>query len=360
MATHPGNSLVPAIYLARSGVSSDLSGAVFDITHRSLRLSQFDTTGANVEENPVDISGALVADGPAVRVQSHGDFIFERIHYTPGSRQVAFLLSDAEVPVEVWNAFRDVDQTVTSIDITGPAGVSVTPPSELPVLFPRFSAKIFLVKVEAAGTTAADNTVVFNFAGIPEPVFQISGLRLLPFTITPDWDAGIDDEVSFATDVMVAYDDTEQRMMLRAVPNRSVSFTASALDSRESGLFASLLWSWQARSYGVPLWMDASVLTADGAQGSNTVTVDTANLTLAVNDTVLIFADAFNWFASAVQEIAADHLTLETRLDRNFFKGKALVIPVIMGRVASAVPFDRPTNGTTVAKIKFDLQVVAP
>lgn len=359
MSTVAGFQLASGAQLENSDVASNvLTGGADDFVTKAMTPSVPVSDGAPTYNEPIDIEPALAAPTLGAHVPSYGDFWFERIHYLPAKKNYPFILSPQHLFVEVYNAWRRDFWSVDSIIETGPEGVTILTPYVLPINFYPLQSRIYDILVDAAGPPRADNFIRWDFDGTTEPTLHITGLRLLPFTISPDWDKGIDDVVAYATDVMRSYDDTEQRMMLRAHPNRALSYVAAALDDRESGLLNSLLWAWQARSYGVLLWMDGRSLLADVAAGADTILVDTTQMGLVVGDTVIIITNAFNWFASPVETIAAGSLVLETALDRDFIGGKALVVPVILGRVADSLPVARPTNASSILPVKFDLDVV--
>lgn len=359
MPTVPGFRLGSAFQLDNSGVSDNiLTLGADDFVTKALTPSVPLSDGAPTFNEPIDIEPARPAPVDGGRLQSYGDYWFERIHLLPAKKAYPFILSPQHLFVEVYNAWRRDFWSVDVINEVGPAGVSIVTPYVLPINFYPMQSRVYDILVDAAGAPRADNFITWDFDGTTEPTLHITGLRLLPFTISPDWDKGIDDLVAYATDVMRSYDTTEQRMMLRAHPNRSLSYVASALDDRESGLLNALLWSWQARSYGVLLWMDGRPLLADVVAGGDTVLVDTTQMTLVPGDTVIVISDAFNWFASPVEALDAGSITLETALDRDFVKGKTAVIPVILGRVADSLPVQRPTNASSILPIKFDLEVV--
>jgi hypothetical protein len=359
MATWLGMAL-PTAQLLLNGISTtSYAQFAFDRTHRAQPGTNLLSNGDNISQEPLSVSNH--APLPAtVKMASPGDQIFERIHVFPQVKKYPFILSTQLVDVEVWNAFRETAQQVSAVTISGPAGVSIVTPYVLPIVFPPFVSKLYTVKIDVAGAAQAANTIQWDFDGLSEPLFTITGLRLLPFTISPDWSDGIDDVQAWLTDVMVAYDDTEQRMQIRQVPNRAFGYTAKALEDREAGLLLNLVYAWQGRAYGVLLWMDASPLRSNVVAGNQLLDVDTTNMGVAFGDTVIVIADAFTWFASPVTTVTPDSLQLDTPLDQDFFAGTTMVIPIKMGRMAAQVPVEKPTNAAASTKIKFDLQVVTP
>lgn len=364
MAVWSGNVPATVNALNNVDVSSDINPMARPnntTTDRVLVASVLMSTGGNTTHKPNVVDGALLAAGHGARMSSYGDFFFERIHLLPASKTYQFILSNQTIHLEVWNAYRETAQSVEAVNLVGPPGITISTPHVVPIAFAPLQSRLYDVIVGVTGSPRANNTIQFDFTGIPEPLFTIIGLRLLPFTISPDWESGVNDSQTWMTDIMTAYDDTEQRVQLRVVPSRAFDYVAKALDDREAGLLMSLLWAWQGRSYGVPLWMDAAPLLADTVAGTTVLPVDPATMTLTAGvDTVLVIADAFNWFASPIDayDPILKTITLDTPLDRDFFAKNTQVIPVLLGRVASKLSVDRPTNVVSSANIKFDLQTV--
>jgi hypothetical protein len=360
MATWSGSIPFTGVLVPNTIVTTNLGGGGLDNAHRAYEPSLLAGTTANTPEQPVATSHEVnPGPQPTFYAIGPGDLIFERIHVLPQTKAFPMVISSQTIPVEVWNAFRRVQQQVSSVVMTGPAGLSIVTPYVLPIVFPPFSSKTFTVRLDAAGAPRADNTILWDFDGLAEPLFHVTGLRLLPFTVSPDWATGIQDTPSWMTDVQRAYDDTEQRIMLRQIPKRRIQYQAVALTSRESGLLLSLIWAWQSRSYGVPLWMDASPLGIDLAAGSVDLTVDTTPMVLTAGvDTVIILTDAFTWFASQVASLTSSTIRLQTPTDKDFFASRSKVIPIQLGRIPDHQPVGRPTNKTSSAQVVFDLQTV--
>jgi hypothetical protein len=361
MPAFPGNTPPVVLWMDNASASTNLVPAfAFDPLTRALAGSSPLATAPSVTHQPVAITGALAgAAGAGFQFPNYGELWFERIHVLPQKKSYPFIVSSQHVFVEVYNAFRATPQSVANVVLSGPVGVSILTPIVTPIAFGPLQSRLYDVLVAANGAARAQNTILWDFTGLAEPLFTVTGLRLLPFTISPDWDAGIDDFRAWITNIFTADDDTEQREALRFVPRRSYGYRAAALEDREGGLLQSLVWSWQGRSYGVLMWQDAMPLQVDLPADSQDVLVDTTNMGLVVGDTVILISDAFTWFASPIIELTAVSLKLDTPTDQGFFSANTQVIPLKMGRMAAQVPIVRPNTSTSVMDIKFDLQVVA-
>lgn len=360
MTVYAANALVHAVLMNNPAVSTDLrvGRGEAQFFYRPLLPSAFMSTGAIVKNEPISIehvSAGPIAGGAAL---GPGDYIFERIHVLPSLRSIPFILSSQHVLVEVWNAFRTLPQTAATVTAVGPDGVTIAAGGLAGVVFAPMESKIYDILINAIGAPRADNSVVFDFGPTPSPFFYTSGLRLLPFTISPDWDTGIDETVEYMTDVMIAYDTTEQRMQLREIPSRTIKFHAMALDPKENSLMLALLYSWQGRSYGVPLWMRGAPLGFTIGAGEQDIIVDTTFMEIVVGSVIILITDAFEWFASTVESMTAGSIHLASPTDRAFVATRASVVPIVLGRIADSVQVSRPTNASAVMDISFDIEVV--
>lgn len=358
MTAYAGSGAFHALFANDPHVSTDLRiGLGGDLSLRPLVAHTPMSTGAPTFNEPISIEHV----GPGARAAGYapgsGDYIFERIHVLPATRTVPFILSSQHVLVEVWNAFRTTPQTAATVTLAGPAGVSIVSGPLAAVVFPPMESIFYDVLIAAAGAPRANNTITWDF-GIPAPIFRVTGLRLLPFTISPDWATGVDETLAWVTDVLAAYDTTEQRMLLRTLPIRQLAFVALANDSAEASLMMALLYAWQGRSYGVPLWQRGAPLAFSVGPGAQDLVVDTTFMNVVPGDSVILIMDAFNWFASTIESMTAGTMRLDSGVDRTFWSTRTLVVPVKLGRVAMSLPVARPSNSTASHSVTFDLEVV--
>ena len=359
MSAYSGNALLHALYANNPNISDDLEiGTGGDLSLRPLIASSPMSTGVPTFNEPISIEHV----GPGPRSGGYGpgpgDYIFERIHVLPALKNIPFIISDQHVIVEVWNAFRTVPQTASTVTLAGPAGVTIASGGLAGVVFAPMESLFYDVLASAIGAPRADNTITWDFGAVPSPVFRLTGLRLLPFTISPDWTDGVEESFGYLTDIMAAYDTTEQRMQLREVPTRQVSYSAMALDKRESALLMALLYAWQGRSYGVLMWQRAASLLASISSGTQDIVVDTTFMDIEADDAIILWQDAFVWFASTAVSLTGGTIHMDSPVDRTFDAYRTLVVPVKLGRIADAAPVLRPTNASSLMQVTFDLEVV--
>ena len=82
------------------------------------------------------------------------------------------------------------------------------------------------------------------------------------FTGSPDAKFSFSEIITAPTDVIQAYDGTEQRVQLRGLPLRRFVFTLSQIDEIATAEIMAKLYRWVGQEIAVPAWSDAMALTA--------------------------------------------------------------------------------------------------
>jgi len=117
----------------------------------------------------------------------------------------------------------------------------------------------------------------FVFAGGLTALLVVTGRRVVVFGMRPDWSQGITERLEWLTEVLEAYDGTEQRVRLRQLPRRGFEY-GFLIEGRDAQVLDHLLFAWGARIYCLPVWTDVSTLAGEAAIGSTALTVqDVAN-----------------------------------------------------------------------------------
>jgi hypothetical protein len=289
--------------------------------------------------------------------------LFERIIVTPRAKGVAFVLSATQFPVEVWNTFHDLPETLTAIVITGAGGITISNPAGLPLTIGPKDSVVFQALLPSSGASNINLDVLFSFAGIDGTDMAVTGSRILVFSVAPDWQAGIEETISFLTDVFKAYDDSEQRRALRSAPRRSLKFRALTLTARDAAGMESLIWGWQQEPYGVPFWQDAQPLEDDVLAGQFTIQVNTVDRLFSEGGLALIWKDQFTYEALTIAGVTDDSITFAEPTQFAWTAGAgAKIVPIFLGRLANAVDVARLTCFADQVDVEFqgEAMQVAP
>jgi hypothetical protein len=298
------------------------------------------------------------------RVEMFGGVLFERVIVLPRVKGLNFVLTATQFPVEVWNAFRDSDQTLESIAINGSGGLTLDDAYGLPLVFAALDSRIYQATVPSAGAPEINLDVVFNFLwGILGADVEVTGSRITLFSVAPDWSEGMAESIEYLTDVLKAYDDSEQRRGLRQFPRRALRYRALTLNARDAAGMESLIWGWQDQPYGVPWWPDATALTADIEAGSFIIPCATADRLFAIGGLVCIWVNEYLFEALTVSGVASDSVTVSSPTQFAWSASPAtLVMPVFLARLPDSVKVQRFSSEIDQADLEFigEAQQVAP
>jgi hypothetical protein len=289
------------------------------------------------------------------RIEAFGGQLFEKIIVIPRVKALGFVLSATQFAVEVWNAFRDTDQTLQSIVISGIGGLTLPDPYGLPLLYAALDSRIYQATVPSAGAAQIDQDVAFAFlSGVAGADIKVTGSRITFFSVAPDWNEGMEESLEYLTDVLRAYSDNEQRRALRQLPRRAMRYRALTLNARDAAGMESLVWGWQNQPYGVPWWPDAQPLLSDISPGTFVIPVDTADRMFAAGGLVAIWVDEYTYEALDVVSVAAHSVAVSSPTQFTWKAGPGTrVIPVFLCRLPASVSISRHSSEIDQMDVSF-------
>jgi hypothetical protein len=289
------------------------------------------------------------------RQEIFGGRLFERIIVNPRMKALGFVLTATQFPVEVWNAFRDTDQILDAINITGTGGLTLADPYGEPLLYPALNSFIYQATVPTAGPPQINQEVEFVFlSGVLGADVEVTGSRITIFSVQPDWNEGIEESVEFLTDVLLAYSDNEQRRALRQLPRRALRFRALTLNARDAAGMESLIWGWQNQPYGVPWWPDAQPLSSDIAPGTFVIPVETADRLFAPGGLLCIWVDEFTFESLSIASVSAHSVTTTSPTQFAWKGGPGTrVLPVFLCRLPSSIDVRRHSSEIDQVDLNF-------
>lgn len=290
-----------------------------------------------------------------------GGRLFERVIVLPRVKALGYVITATQFPVEVWNTFRNSNQTLTAIAITGSGGLTLADPHGEPLAFGALDSYVYQATVPSAGSVSIGQSIVFAFPGIAGTDVQIAGSRITVFSIPPDWASGVKESISFLTDVFKSYSDNEQRRALRQMPRRGLKYRATALTARDAAGMESLLWGWLAQPYAVPWWQDATALTDDTPAGSFSIPCDTTDRQFAAGGIVIVWLDEYTFEAIVIESVAPDHVTTAAPTEFNWIAGASiLVMPCFLARLGTEVKVDRLWSAADSIDLEFTGEAQQP
>lgn len=145
----------------------------------------------------------------------------------------------------------------------------------------------------------------------------------VPWTIPPDWSNGVQEGLSWLTDVMQASATAvTQHRSLRAVPRRSFTFELAA--GGQARRVADMLLAGHSGRWQLPIWPDVQWLRAPLAAGVDAIPCVTAGYDFVDGGKALLYTGVNTWEMVDVDSVEADHLALGTTTTAAYGLGSRL------------------------------------
>lgn len=285
-------------------------------------------TGARAENQPQ--SEPYEARGGHVARSFSADY-YHRIHATPKRIDVGNLANAQTRTLEIWNAHLT---PVTLDDVSAENQDSLGFPV-VPAVFGGLESKTYSVTIPLEGAPTINALFTMTFATGEVATLTVTGRRILVFGFPPNWGERVLDKLEWLTDVMEAWDGTEQRVKLRGAPRREYQFTALVSGAEEQAKLDSLLYGWGGRVFCVPLWHDAALVEAAIPAGAVSISVPTDSREFAPGYMAVLWRDAMTAEVVEVQSATGGVVTLARPTESAWAAGTRL-IPALLARVRTA------------------------
>ena len=285
------------------------------------------------------------------------NLLWNKILLQPSGMGAGFVLSDVDFAIEVWSTFRDSAKTLTSISTTGPGNLALTDPYGV-VAYQPGQSRLYPASLPGLGDLSIDSRTEFTFSDAPGARFVATGTRITVFSHRPDWSEPWKETASYLTEILPAYNGTEQRRALRTRSRLACTYRVLTTSPIESMALETLVYGWQARQYGVPWWPETTLLIAPVAAGGRVLPCTTRDRpSFTEGGMVLIWADYDQWEAFQVVAVGSDAVEIGAALTRNWPAGSR-VVPLRRGRLGAEQGLDRPTNWLTAGSFTFTCESV--
>jgi hypothetical protein len=331
-------------------LSSNLTGYSSALIGGPTLVFASDPRGSSVPGAPQFVSWGTV--GAAYGL--FGDYWFDRIIVLPRIVGVGSVLSLRIFTAEVWSTFRDRQQALAAISITGSGGLQVAGPAAM--TFNPGQSQIYTLTLESAGDPVINNLVTWTFSGLGGADCLVTGSRVLLFPFAMDWTEPFSETISFKTSVLPAYNTEEQRIQRRHMPRYTLAFRVVPLSPIESAYLDALLTGCMDRPFGVPVWPEQSVLTAPAAIGDTSLQADLTNRpSFEEGGFVMVRGDSFTVEAFQITTISGNNLGLASPATKAWSLGTRIV-PIRRGWLLDDPSLGRPTNWLSAASYTFSCE----
>lgn len=322
--------------------------AVTNLPPYVARDTALSIAGQKTGTQPVDEPGLTK---PGAAAPNFGADWYDRVHVIPGHFDLGNVISNLTRQVEVWNAWGTA-QTLSSIAASGTTGgITLAGQSAPPLAFGPLHSRLYTLTVSTAGDPVIDAIYAFDF-GTERPVLTVTGRRIVVWSFRPNWSGGITERLEWLTDVLAAYDGTEQRVRLRDHARRGIEY-GFAVEGHDARLLEALTFGWGARLYCLPVWWEADYLAAGITAGATSVTVtDAALKDYRAGGLVVFWRDAGTTEAVEIASITGDTITLKLPLSKAFPAGSR-VMPAVLARMDGETPYSHVTDRIVLGRARF-------
>jgi len=261
---------------------------------------------------------------------------FERIHVIPRRFDFGNILTAQQADIEIFSAFRDDDSTWTAFVNNAGDGISLVGAPGLPDTLSPFEGHQMQLLVEQAGPTSVDSTIDFvTSAGTIEVPITLE--RVVLFPEPPE--LPYRERLEFLTDIHPGFDGSEQRVALRKNPRQFFEWEIVLDDDGiQRSRIDSILFEWQTRVFGIPIWREESETTTPTSIGQTTITLDTTDYAdYREGSLVLIYESPtkFDVLTIATGGIAASSITVDNG-PLNAYEAGVRIMPLRVGVIEDA------------------------
>ena len=280
---------------------------------------------------------------------------FEKWHIFPGELALGNILTTQIRNLEIFNSFRNEARTWQGFTNNAGAGITITNLPALPTVLQAQESFINIVQVSTLGPPLIDGTLDFDVDLDPPDVIviPITGVRIIVFPFRPQ--APIAEELEFLTDIIEHADGSEQRLSLRQAPRQSFDFRILVDDSRTRDTINNILFDWQTRVFGVPIWWETKPLLAPLATTDTVIQVDTTDADFRDGGLVTVYDDNFYNKTVEILTVNPTNLVLQAEIGQAFDAVNTLVIPARTAYTLPRLQDSRYSRGVTTFDFNFQV-----
>lgn len=264
-----------------------------------------------------------------------GHDFYETFHVIERSYALGNVLSTVQTPIVVLNAYRRTAWDWDTFVNGAGAGTSLLSMPALPSEVAPLEDVPMTLQVEVVGPAVVDDTLDFGFEDGATIVVPITLQRVVLFPVLPE--ASVVETLEFLTDVMGHKDGTEQRVALRLNPRQFFELEFLLSEGPEMTRLDNVLFEWQHRLFGLPVWHERTPLTVAATASDTTVTVQqTAYRDLRVDGIAVVYTDDTTYDVLEVDSFTATTVTFKSPLLNSYPVG-AFLVPARTAHIVDAV-----------------------
>lgn len=302
---------------------------------------------------PTTRNNGYVAEGATVGWETW----FESFHVIPREFHFGNLLSTQTVPIEVYSAFRRDNHNWTAWINNAGLGTSILGLPTFPHTFvPQSNGFLpgLQLQVTTNGPPIVDADMEFVFGTVPQTIFvPITLKRVVLFGVRPE--LPFTERLRWSTEVLGHVNGTEQRISARKNPRQVFEWDFLLDDGPERAYFHNVIFQWQSRIFGLPVWFESTNTTTTTAVNATTVNVAHTNFAdYRVGGLVLVFKDRSTFDVVELASLTSSSLTFVSGV-LNTYPSGTYVMPLRTGLARRALEGSRFVVGAAKLKMLFEV-----
>lgn len=275
------------------------------------------------------------------------DYLFGNILIVPPRLDLGNILSNQQRSVEIANLYL-TDRSWTAAT-SALVGLTLPNIPSFPDAIHAFGSFILQVGIAADGPVTINDAIELDF-DVVTLYLPITGRRVVIWQFMPT--TPITEVLEWKTDVLEAWDGTEQRASVRAAPRQRIAMSHAKFAAIENRVRA-LLFDWLARPFAVPIWFEARQLTSNAVAGDTTIYVPTDSADFIVGNLVMVWQSDSAYDACEIDTVNPSSLVLSSQLGNNYSGGAALVMPMRTCYAKTVPTQERILNAGSTINVEF-------
>lgn len=280
---------------------------------------------------------------------------FNKIHLEYAVFNLGALVSTQVEQFYVFSSFF-VPRTLNSIGAVGDAGLTLTPPlgETYPQTYQPWEERIYTLTVDTDGPPSVEATYTFNFDN-RSYTLEVTGQRVVPWFVPPNWQYAITERLEFRTDVMRHFDGSEQRAAIRGDSAHWIWGFRWNADGDTMRILENVLYQWSSRVWALPIFPQGAALDADLPQGATVINVDTSNLDYHADGLAIMHNLGSPEIVESVEieSVSPTSITAKRGTTRAWPGGTTYIYPARTARMTRTAKAQRFTHGHLYGQTEF-------
>lgn len=182
---------------------------------------------------------------------------YNHLHVEPLRIDLGNLISVQQRAIAVFNGYF-VARVLNDVVPANDTGLTLTEPAATPFAMTPLEELTYLLSISVEGPAIVDASYTFDFDVI-DFVVEVTGVRIVAWSWEPNWINSVIERLAWKTDVIPAFDGSEQRRALLAGPRCEWEFTFD-VQTAQRRLFENVVYGWGALIWALPIWIDVEPL----------------------------------------------------------------------------------------------------